>query len=193
MKSSSARPPTLIASAELLWVCVEEITMIRPLFCFSTNHSAFGANGNISLFRNVNQWVFQARTGVVGNSDLSGAEAEAEDDESFSMINSDSSNCLCLFARADREKEEWYRRFAEAVRPHGGGPHGDSRHDASHPPTEIDDGTPFTPALAVATLTDYFRYMQSFQLEVTTTIMIRSCAVSISDGRTKSSDFFFVC
>lgn len=48
--------------------------------------------------------------GVVLFAEFTEKDVSDIDDESFCVISSDitSQNCLYLFARADREKEEWY-------------------------------------------------------------------------------------
>ncbi|KAK3928515.1 Testis-expressed protein 2 [Frankliniella fusca] len=90
------------------------------------------------------------------------------DDDSFCVISTEmaSQNCICLFARADREKEEWYRRFAEAV-----------RENEVHclPVTPLKNNSPapivmvgqpsLSPEEAVATMGEYLRYMQQYYLE----------------------------
>ncbi|XP_034249230.1 testis-expressed protein 2-like isoform X2 [Thrips palmi] len=103
-----------------------------------------------------------------GKSDPTEKDISDIDDESFCVISSDmtSQNCLYLFARADREKEEWYRRLAEAVREN-------EIHSLPVTPQRSNAPTPtiggelpqLTPEEALVTMGEYMRYMQQLYLE----------------------------
>lgn len=100
--------------------------------------------------------------------DCSERDASDLEDDSFCVINSDltAQSCIYLFARADREKEEWYRRLAEAVREN-------EIHSLQESPVKSNAPTPtfggelfsLTPEDALATMGEYLRYMQHFNLE----------------------------
>ncbi|XP_026281870.2 testis-expressed protein 2 isoform X1 [Frankliniella occidentalis] len=106
--------------------------------------------------------------GIKVYKDYSEKDASDVDDDSFCVINTEmaSQTSIYLFARADREKEEWYRKFAEAVREN-------EVHSLPLTPLKNNAPTPilvmgvpsFSPEEAVSTMGEYLRYMQQYYLE----------------------------